>query len=453
MKQLPALSESTRRFLRTGIRRRRRLLVYAFHRWLAQQQLTLAELTPSALRRFLARPTGILVAPHIRIQYGQLLRPYLQWSYDRGLVGFVPESRRRRPLELTGLASEFIASLVPTLRPATIHRYVYSLRKLYSWLNAHGLAPERLTRAALAPWFQALHISGLHVRSRFQILIDARAYLYWLSEQRRMRTAPDELIRRTDIPKLPEYLPRPLTAEADRELQRRLVDANEPGAWGLLLMRRTGLRIGELRSLAFHCIRADHQRSLLKVPLGKLNNERLVPLDGDTVELIRQLQRATPRPRAWLVPGFGGAQMSYHRLRRLLAMYSGDLPDPLRVTSHRLRHTYATEMLSAGMSLPGVMRLLGHRDFHMTLRYAAVTSQTVSDEYAKALTRLASKYQLPAHAPGAALAPDPEDLLAHLARWLRKHISPHRRRKALLQRIERVRSEVQKLRTSSQPSP
>jgi len=453
MKQLPALPESTRRFLRTGVRRRRRLLVYAFHRWLARRRLTLAELTRADLQRFLARPTGTLVTPRIRIQYGQLLRPYLQWSYDRGLVRFVPALRRRRPLELTGFASEFIASLVPTLRPATLHRYVYSLRKLYSWLNEHGLAPERMTRAALAPWFQALHTSGLHVVSRFHILIDARAYLRWLGDQRRMRTAPDELIRKTDIPKLPQYLPRPLTAEADRELQRRLTDADQPGAWALLLMRRTGLRIGELRSLAFHCLRADQQRSLLKVPLGKLNSERLVPLDAHAVELIRQLQRAAPHPRAWLVPGFGGAQMGYHRLRRLLSMYSRDLPDPIRVTSHRLRHTYATEMLSAGMSLPGVMRLLGHRDFHMTMRYAAVTSQTLSDEYAKALTRLASKYQLPAPAPSAAPAPDPQELLAHLARWLRNHISPSRRRKALLQRIERARSEVQKLRTSSKLSP
>lgn len=453
MKQLPALPESTRRFLRTGVRRRRRLLVYAFHRWLAQRRLTLAELTPADLQRFLARPTGVLVARHIRIQYGQLLRPYLLWLYDRGFVRFVPAARRRRPLELTGFASEFIASLVPTLRPATVHRYVYSLRKLYSWLSEHGLQPERLTRAALAPWFQALHTSGLHVVSRFHILIDVRAFLHWLNEQRRMRTAPDELIRKTDIPKLPQYLPRPLTAEADRELQRRLTEADQPGAWALLLMRRTGLRIGELRSLAFHCLRADHQRSLLKVPLGKLNSERLVPLDALAVELIRQLQRAAPHPRDWLVPGYGGARMSYERLHRLLAMYSRDLPDPLRVTSHRLRHTYATEMLSAGMSLPGVMRLLGHRDLHMTMRYAAVTSQTISDEYAQALTRLASKYQLPAPAPSVAPAPDPDELLAQLARWLRNGISSSRRRKALLQRIERVRSEVKRLRTSSRSSP
>jgi site-specific recombinase XerD len=453
MKKLPVVPDATRRFLRTGVHRRRRLLVYAFHRWLDRRQLALAELTPTDLQRFLARPNGVLVARQIRIQYGQLLRPYLQWSYDRGLVSFVPAPRRRRPLELPNLANAFIASLVPTHRPETLHRYVYSLRKLYGWLNVHGLAPERLTRAALAPWFQSLHTSGLHVTTRFAILIDARAYLHWVREQRRMQTAPDELIRKTDIPKLPQYLPRPLTAEADRALQRRLADADDPGAWALRLMRHTGLRIGELRSLAYHCIRADHQRVMLKVPLGKLNNERLVPLDASSVALIRQLQRTAPHPRAWLVPSVGGARISYDRLRRLLTKLSRDLPDPIRITSHRLRHTYATELLNAGMSLPGVMRLLGHRDIKMTMRYAAVTSHTVSDEYAKALTQIASKYQLPARSPTDPTNPDPEELLAHLERWLRKHISPHRQLKALIQRIERVRCEVQKLRTPSKPSP
>jgi len=446
MKRPPKLPPFIQRFLQTGVSRRARLLVYSLHRWLDRRRLTLAELTPEHFRQFLARPHRVRLAMRIRFQYSNLLRGYLQWLHDRGLVGFVPESRRRHPLELPVLACAFIASLVPTHRPSTRARYVYSLRKLYGWLDARELDPERLTRSELALWFQMLHASGLHVMSRNHVLIDVRAYLHWLSEQRRLRTAPDELIRTTDLPKLPQYLPRPLTSAADRELQRRLANAQEPGAWALLLMRRTGLRIGELRNLEYHCLRADERRPLLKVPLGKLNNERLVPLDADAVELIRRLQSIAPRSRAWLVPGFAGARMSYDRIRRLLKVYSHDLPDAARITSHRLRHTYATELLSAGMSLPGVMRLLGHRDYHMTIRYAAITPENVADEYANALTQLASKYRLPARSLNRDVEPDPDELLDHLARWLRKHISQHRRTKALLQRIDRVRCEVQRLR-------
>ena len=442
MKQPPELPRFSQRFLQTGVNRRTRLLVYSLHRWLDQRGLTLAELTPDHFRKFLARPHRVRVATHIRFQYGALLRGYLQWLYDRGLVGFVPPSRRRRPLELPALAREFLASLAPTHRPSTRHRYLYSLRKLYTWLHAEGLEPERLTRSAITPWFEALHASGLQVVSRSHILVDVRAYLHWLSEQRRMRTAPDELIRGNDLPKLPQYLPRPLTAEADRELQRRLANANQPGAWALLLMRRTGLRIGELRNLEYHCLRADRRHPLLKVPLGKLNNERLVPVDASSVELIRRLQSTGLRSRSWLVPGVDGARMSYGRIRRLLKIHSHGLADPVRITSHRLRHTYATEMLRAGMSLPGLMRLLGHRDYHMTLRYAAITPETVSKEYDEALARLATKYQLPTRSPTAESAPEPGRILEDLSRLLRKHLSSHRSIRVLLKRIARLRRDV-----------
>jgi site-specific recombinase XerD len=453
MRRPPELPPFAKRFLRTRPHRRVRLLVYVLHRWLERQQLTLSEFTPAHLRRFLIRPGRVRIAKRIQVNYGNLLRRYLKWLYDRGLIGFVPPPRRRRPFELPAMAREFLASLAPTHRGSTCHRYTWSLRKFHAWLEAHELEIHRLTRFDLAPWFHALHTSGLHPVSRSHVLIDVRAYLLWLSEQLPMRTSPHELIRRTDIPKLPQYLPRPLTADADRELRRRLAAADEPGTWALLLMRYTGLRIGELRNLEYHCIRPDRQHPLLKVPLGKLNNERLVPLAPDAVELIRRLQSVGPRPRSWLVPGAGGARMSYDRIRHLLATYSHDLPDPVRVTSHRLRHTYATELLSAGMSLPGVMRLLGHRDHHMTLRYTAVTPETVSNEYDKALAQLAARYRLPAQTSTAESAPEIGQILDDVSRWLRRHLSPGHRLRSLLKRVERLRLDAQLVKVSTRHGP
>jgi site-specific recombinase XerD len=453
MKRPPALPPFTQRFLRTRPHRRVRLLVYVLHRWLDRHQLTLAELTPAHLRRFLVRPGRVRIAKRIQVNYGNLLRVYLKWLYDRGLVGFVSAPRRRRPHQLPAIARAFLDSLAPTHRDSTCHRYIWSLRKFHAWLEAHELEIHRLTRFDLAPWFHALHSSGLHPNSRSHVLFDVRVYLLWLSEQLPMRTAPHELIRRTDIPKLPQYLPRPLTVAADHELQRRLTAADEPGAWALLLMRRTGLRIGELRNLEYYCIRPDEQRPLLKVPLGKLNNERLVPLAPDCVDLIRRLQSVGKRPRSWLVPGFGGARMSYYQLRRLLKIHSRDLPDPVRVTSHRLRHTYATEMLSAGMSLPGVMRLLGHRDHHMTLRYTAIAPETVSSEYGKALAQLATKYRLPEPISTATSEPEIEQILDDLARWLRKHLSSREALRGLLKRVERLRHDVQPLTRKTRQQP
>jgi site-specific recombinase XerD len=431
-----------RRFLQTTTNFRVHAIVHAFHRWLDRRQLTLAELTPRLVQQFVARPRGARVSRRGRRTNQAWLRYYMQWLHDRALVAFVPEPGRHLPPELPPLACQFLASLVPTLRPSTVHCYTFSLRKLHGWLDPRGLAPEHLTRPQIERWLRWLHDLGLHPSSRCHILVESRAYLRWLGERRRMRTAPDDLIRKSDFPKLPQYLPRPLSAEVDRELQRRLAASPDPTAWAVLLMRRTGLRIGELRNLEYHCVRAEERRPLLKVPLGKLNNERLVPLDGTALELVRRLQSTDPRPRAWLVPGAGGAQAPYDRIRRVLRALSRDLPEPTSITCHRLRHTFATEMLGAGMSLVGLMRILGHRDYHMTLRYAAITPEVVDDEYSKALAQLATKYQLSAQRSSHDETPAPDEILDQLARWLRKHVSSQQPLRALLKRIERLRRAI-----------
>lgn len=447
--ELPQLA---RRFLRTTKHRRVCALVHAFHRWLERRGRTLAELTPALVEQFVARPRRVRVCPRARRANKAWLRRYMLWLHERSLVSFVPTPGRPFPPELPVSAQTFLSSLAPTFRPATVHCYTFSLRKLYGWLGRRGLTPEHLTRPHIERWLRWLHDAGLGPASRHHVLVESRAYLRWLSERRRMRTSPDELIRKTDFPKLPRYLPRPLSAEADRELQRRLAASQDPAAWALLLMRRTGLRIGELCNLEYHCLRSDERRPLLKVPLGKLNNERLVPLDPTAFASVGRLQSAAPHPRAWLVPGARGARAPYDRLRKVLTAHCRELPEPTRITCHRLRHTFATEMLSAGMSLLGVMRLLGHRDYHMTLRYAAVTPEVVDDEYTKALARLAMKYQLSTSTPLLDETSPPNDLLDQLSRSLRKHISSPQLLRALLKRIVRLQREIRNFETTKRRS-
>lgn len=357
---------------------------------------------------------------------------------------------RRQPAPLPPLATEFLAFLAPTHRWRTRNVYRTALRHLYRWLAEHDLEPQQLVRRDIASWFQKLHDLGLAAGTRHLTLVAVRAYLRWLNERRRMRTVPNELIRASDIPKLPHYLPRPLTAGADRELQRRLAASDNPRAWALLLMRHTGLRIGELCELEYHCARLDGHRPLLKVPLGKLNNERLVPLSPSSVELIHRIQSADPRLRRWLVPTTDGQKPTYHWLVTVLNTMTSDLSDPARITSHRLRHTYATELLSAGMSLVGVMRLLGHRDHRMTLRYAAITPETIGDDYHKALARLVTKYKLPTKPERPSDTPsDPIRLLDVLSHWLRKHAMSSSRVRPLLKRIDRLARDIQTLRGSA----
>ena len=55
------------------------------------------------------------------------------------------------------------------------------------------------------------------------------------------------------------------------------------------------------------------------------------------------------------------------------------------MTSHQLRHTFATAMVNAGVSLQALMALLGHVSAEMSLRYGRLFDQTVRAEYERAL--------------------------------------------------------------------
>ena len=113
------------------------------------------------------------------------------------------------------------------------------------------------------------------------------------------------LVFRSDIPKLPRALPRYLTPDLDRRLTHALHTWPERlPADALLLQRATGLRIGELVDLELDSVHEiPGQGAWLKVPLGKLNTERMVPLDEETVALIdrivahRSPGRPLPHPR------------------------------------------------------------------------------------------------------------------------------------------------------------
>jgi hypothetical protein len=120
-----------------------------------------------------------------------------------------------------------------------------------------------------------------------------------------------------------------------------------------------------------------------------------------------------------------------------------EIPD--RMTTHRLRHTYATTLLNAGMSLMGVMKLLGHRDYRMTLRYTEITLETVGKEYRAALTQMETRYRIALATPGPARL-DPDEALGDIIRWVQKRagddLDQRKRAAALVKRLRRIRDEV-----------
>ena len=206
------------------------------------------------------------------------------------------------------------------------------------------------------------------------------------------------LIFPRDTPRRAQPLPRYLPAEVDRRLAHALSSSSETlAANALLLARATGLRIGELVDLELDCVHeVPRQGAWLKVPLGKLKTERMVPLDDETVAIVdrivaaRSPGRALPHPRAGRPVDFllthHGRRVTPYALRGTLARAASTAGvDP--VTPHQLRHTYATALINAGVSLQALMALLGHTSAEMSLRYGRLFDTTVRADYERALTQ------------------------------------------------------------------
>jgi len=260
------------------------------------------------------------------------------------------------------------------------------------------------------------------------------------------------LILREDFPARPEYLPRALSPEDDRRLQEELCRADSLYSNALLLTRLTGIRIGECIHLPLDCLRhVGSEQWALHVPLGKLHTERLVPLDSEGRRLLNRILewRALVSPRrlvkseGFLIPRVGGRFALFQTLRLALADFArrAGCADSLPISPHRLRHTWASEMLRCGISLPALMQLMGHKDIRMTLRYLKITQPDLQREFYKARQNTTQSYPLPSLSASAATAdlPGIRQALAtarHLLEMYRRQLTDDKARRRL-QRLDR----------------
>jgi site-specific recombinase XerD len=122
---------------------------------------------------------------------------------------------------------------------------------------------------------------------------------------------------------------------------------------------------------------------------GKGTKLRLLPLAPETTQLIDhylRVERPDPCSAALFVVLKGparGTRMTPAGFRSLFRHHRNTTGIQL-ANPHRFRHTFASDMVRAGMSLPALMRLMGHTDIETTLRYVQVSPQDVYLQYARA---------------------------------------------------------------------
>jgi site-specific recombinase XerD len=137
-----------------------------------------------------------------------------------------------------------------------------------------------------------------------------------------------------------------------------------------------GLRSGELLSLEINNI--DGERNLIKIVAAKGKKDRFLPLTVDLKEILRQYYKQY-RPVKFLIEGNkAGENYSAESLRAIFKAATRRAGIRKKVTVHSLRHSYATHLMEAGVSIRVIQELLGHNDIKTTLIYTHVSQPSLS---------------------------------------------------------------------------
>jgi site-specific recombinase XerD len=292
------------------------------------------------------------------------------------------------------LAEVFFAaarSVTTSMSDSTKGRYRTTTEYFLRYLGEHHPGVQTLDQLQREPhilgwltWLSSQHpplvksTRSLHVLS-MRRLTEELAWLHNLP-------ALVRLFHPDDVPHPDDRLPRPLTPEQDRLIQQELLRRNDTASNALLLIRHTGIRIGECVDLSFDCLRSLAPGLwALHVPLGKLNTERLVPIDDSVCQLVHRLRffrflSAVPSDGLLLARRHNRSAL-LRELRTELTKVRTALGIARPLVPHMFRHTFATEMLRSGVSFSALMKLLGHSSPEMTMLYAEFTQTDLQREF------------------------------------------------------------------------
>jgi len=176
------------------------------------------------------------------------------------------------------------------------------------------------------------------------------------------------------VPMFPGDLPRqdhPLPRALDDATAAKLLRAAQKDRRMLVrvtveMLLRTGLRVSEFTGLQSDAVVLIGAGPWLHVPVGKLREDRYLPLHPQLVTLIDGYRAAHVRPdNPLLLPRENGRALDRHTVTRMInrAGAAAGLP---HIHPHQLRHTLATQAINRGMSLEAIAALLGHRSLDMT---------------------------------------------------------------------------------------
>ena len=287
-------------------------------------------------------------------------------------------------LGLTGQepAQNFILHLYRrNCRPNTLASYGGGLRLFLEFLRDRGKSQmEALTREDLEAFVEHEQDRGLKpltVKTRLSLV---KAFVRYLINQEVVQ--PEVLSRSLKI-KVPELLPKAMDPEDVKKLLMVLHHVRNRAM--ILLLLRTGMRIGELLNTTVNDLNLK-ERKIVILQAEKTQVGRVVYFSDDAREaLLAWLAERLPHTQK-LFYAQGRDSLSYTAVRTQFHKYLAQAGLSQKGYSlHSLRHTFATELLNAGMRLECLQQLLGHTNLEVTRRYARLTDKTREEEYFRAM--------------------------------------------------------------------
>lgn len=241
---------------------------------------------------------------------------------------------------------------------STINSYVYAVQCL---ALHYGACPSTLSDEQIGEY-----LNSLWERKYSWSTINAYySGIKWLYEQVLDRPWNQRLLPR---PRREKRLPQILSQEEVKRLLEATKNLKHKTA--LMVMYSAGLRIGEVVRLRVGDI--DSDRMLIRIEQAKGKKDRYTLLSPIALQMLRQYWKRY-RPAKWLFEGMDRSNhWSIRSLQQVFKRSAQKAGIRKSVSSHSLRHSFATHLLEQGVDTLTIKELLGHSQLQTTARYLHV---------------------------------------------------------------------------------
>ena len=182
----------------------------------------------------------------------------------------------------------------------------------------------------------------------------------------------------------PQHLPRPVQEDDLRRFFAVIRDKRDRAMFALML--RCGLRISEVAAMRLTDLYLDEPNPRLVVR-GKGSRERSVYLSPQAEFMLRSFLLERPQiASAFVFLSYLGDGMSTTAIHKRLMRYREQAQ--VSLTAHRLRHSFANDLLGADVPVTTIQKLLGHRWLETTQIYVAANDRQVQEDYYAACLKI-----------------------------------------------------------------